>query len=228
MRTWIIGNAEGSIGHTLQELMRDSEGEVIGTGTEVDVRRPREINQFLAEQSEPFYNIVYCAGIASLQWIKDLTDKPDYTSPKYVDVFGVNVFGYFNVMSEVTRQQSGGNVLALISDSSHVAMRGSIAYCASKAALHQAVKVSARELAPTWRVNGVSPSIVAGTRMTKFVDETVPGFRGWDPEEAMKYESSMVPLGRRATKLEVARVMLDVLMGPEFMTGTIVEMTGGK
>jgi len=148
--------------------------------------------------------------------------------PQYHDVFDVNVFGFFNVLNQLLARQEGGNVLALVSDSSHTPMRGSMAYCTSKAALHQAVRVAARELSPEWRVNGVSPSIVAGTRMTKFVDETVPGFRGWDPEKAAEYEKSMVPIGRRATKLEVARVMLDVLMGPAFMTGSIVEMTGGK
>lgn len=223
MKTWIIGNAEGSIGHALEEMLhgKNSGHHVIGTGTEVDMRVPDKVQDWV-DKHGPFNNVVYCAGIARLEWIKDLN------LAETMNVFGVNVFGFMTMLKAVTTTQGHGNIVALVSDSSHVAMRGSMAYCTSKAALHQAVKVAARELAPHWRVNGVSPSIVAGTRMTKFIDETVPGFRGWDPDKAKEYESSLVPIGRRATKLEVARVLLDVMMGPDFMTGSIVEMTGGK
>ena len=65
MKTWIIGNTEGSIGATLQEMMATN-GTVIGTGTEVDVRDQFNLNDFLVDEG-PFDNVVYCAGIASLQ-----------------------------------------------------------------------------------------------------------------------------------------------------------------
>jgi NAD(P)-dependent dehydrogenase (short-subunit alcohol dehydrogenase family) len=224
-KIWVIGNARMSIGEAVVgELMRRTlleDTDIIGTGTEVDVRYWSKVVDFVSDHG-PFTDVVYGAGIPSLQYIKDL-NRSVVTA-----LFEINVMGFMAVMHALVNNQEKGNVVALVSDSSHVAMRGSIAYCTSKAALHQAVRVAARELAPDWRVNGVSPSIVAGTRMTDYIDVTVPEFRGWTSEQAKQYEQQSVPMGRRASKSEVADVICDVLFGPEFMTGSIVEMTGGK
>jgi pteridine reductase len=107
-------------------------------------------------------------------------------------------------------------------------MRNSIAYCSSKAALVQAVRCAARELAPHVRVNAVSPAIIEHTPMTTNIDAAVQLQRGWSEEEALEYERKLIPMGRRATKEEVAQVVLQTLAGPQFMTGSNIEITGGK
>ena len=220
--TWVIGNAENSIGEAVQTLLhKEGFGPVTGTGTEVDVTSPKTLENFLI-QNGPFDDVVYCAGIASLQWIKDL-DPIDI-----MQVFDVNVFGFMNVIKALVTTQTVGNVVVVVSDASHQPMRGSMAYCTSKAALHQAVRVAARELAPKWRINGVSPAAVEGTRMTAWIDENVPKFRGWKPDQAKEYELASLPMKRRITREETAQGIVDVLFGVKYMNGAIVPLTGGK
>lgn len=64
--------------------------------------------------------------------------------------------------------------------------------------------------------------------MTEFIDSQVPSLRGWSLEETQAYERSMIPMGRRARKEEIAQVVIQALLGPEFMTGSIIGLTGGK
>ena len=64
--------------------------------------------------------------------------------------------------------------------------------------------------------------------MTYAIDSEVQRQRGWTLAEAQEYERSMIPMGRRATKREVAQLVLNTLEGPVFMTGSNIEITGGK
>lgn len=190
----------------------------------LDVRRQEDILVFFQENG-PFDYIVYTAGINRLSWVQDLA---------YADLehaFKVNTFGFIQAVGSHEAVFPGYNdvrAVAVVSDSARNPMRGSIAYCSSKAALEMAIKCLARELAPRWSVNGVSPGIIEDTPMTKYIDSTVPDFRGWDPERAKQYEQSMIPMGRRATKQEVSHLLLDTLMAPKYMSGNITELTGGK
>lgn len=145
--------------------------------------------------------------------------------------FAVNVEGFINVINSMCAngwKDQKVNVCVIASDAARIPMRHSIAYCSSKAALVMAVRCAARELAPSWRVNAVSPGIVAGTPMTEYIDREVPKLRGWTLEQANEYERSMIPMGRRATKAEVAEVVLSTLQGPEYLTGANIELNGGK
>lgn len=177
----------------------------------------------LATFHEPI-DIAFCAGINKLGKIGEL-DNDDV-----IEHYRVNVGGFINVLDAFKRfyGNSQVNVTAIVSDSSRVAMRGSVMYASSKAALAHAIRCTARELAPYWRVNGVSPGVVADTPMTKEIDEVVPALRGWTLAKAKAYERSMIPMGRRARKDEVAEAVLWSLRGPEFMTGSIIDVAGGK
>jgi NAD(P)-dependent dehydrogenase (short-subunit alcohol dehydrogenase family) len=70
--------------------------------------------------------------------------------------------------------------------------------------------------------------MIDGTGMTRYIDKTVPELRGWTPEASARYEASQSPIGRRGTVDEVAEVVYDVLHGPEFLTGSIVQVNGGR
>lgn len=221
MRLWVVGNAEGSIGETIARRSPSKYEEIIGTGREVDVRDWSALDEFVAKQG-PFDHVAYCAGIAGLHWI------PEMEEYDLEEIFAVNVFGFIGTMAALSANQKGGRVVAVVSDAARTPMRGSMAYCTSKAALEMAVRCAARELAPVWQVNGVSPSAVDGTRMTEWIDRSVPEFRGWSMTEARMYELATIPMKRRAQKQEVAQVVLDVLNGPDFLTGSIITLTGGK
>lgn len=236
VKTLVIGGTSGIGQAVVQRLERAAIRDPIMTPdvTECDVTSSFSLHEFFA-QSGPFNRIVYSAGVNFLRplgWLKN---------PDLEHTFDVNVMGFIRVLDEVvqwrkptlpTETGSYGwrsvSVVAVVSDSATTAMRHSITYASSKAALAHAIRCAARELAPWCRVNGVSPSIVEDTPMTAAVDEQVKRQRGWTAEEAKAYEMSLMPMGRRCTKQEVAQVVCDVLNGPEFMTGAIIPITGGK
>lgn len=173
---------------------------------------------------QPYTHIVYTPGVARLKWAHELTMND------YIRDYSVNVFGFGLVLGAHRRHhpESAFSAIGIVSDAYRNPMRGSLTYCSSKAALAMVIKNLAREWAPDCRVNGIAPAVVEDTPMSDYIDATVPGFRGWDPEKAKAYETSLLPMKRRITKSEVAQVALDVLFGPAYLTGSIVEITGGK
>lgn len=237
MRTLIIGGNSG-IGEAIfqMEKRRSPAASSIWVPSieELDVTDALSVQSYFAE-APAFNRIVYSAGVNQLMplgWISDFN---------LAEVYSVNVLGFIRVLNAIVHNRGPNpptatgayewqkvSVVAIVSDSATTAMRHSIAYASSKAALAHAIRCGARELAPWCRVNGVSPSIVADTPMTESVDAEVQRLRGWTEEQASNYERSLVPMGRRCTRDEVARVALGVLDGPEFMTGAIIPITGGK
>lgn len=193
------------------------------THMELDVSDENSIDSFLSKNG-PYDVIVYAAGVSQLEWAKDLTkDHLDF-------VFDVNVFGMALLFGKHELLYPGYkvNALAIVSDASETPMRGSLAYCASKAAQVMALRVLAREMAPSWRINGISPGVVEGTPITKYIDETVPDFRNWTPEQAQAYEMSGNLLGRRVTRQEVTELAASILNGPAAYNGQIATINGGK
>lgn len=224
MRTLVIGGNSG-IGAQIAEDLR-AQGDKVSTPDirELDVRSSRAMKRYLRDYELPFNRIVYSAGVNELMPLGEI--NPD----DLVLTYEVNVMGFILLLDAVAAAPHShtSSIVAIVSDSATTAMRHSIAYASSKAALAHAIRCGARELAPWCRVNGVSPSIVADTPMTEHVDAEVQRLRGWTWEQANAYEMSLLPMGRRCTKEEVSRVALSVLKGPEFMTGAIIPITGGK
>ena len=186
------------------------------------------IQTYLAASGHAITHMVYSAGINELCWIKDIDDYHSGNYTNFTRVLDVNVTGFARVLGSLIGYHPLESVVAISSDAATRPMRGSLMYCASKAALDMAVKCAARELAPETRVNAVAPGMTDGTVMQEYIDKAVPEFRGWTPEAARSYENSQNPMGRRATTDEIAHAVVDVLFGPEYMTGTIVTVNGGR
>jgi NAD(P)-dependent dehydrogenase (short-subunit alcohol dehydrogenase family) len=190
----------------------------------LDVTSHKSVKTYF-EKNGAFTHIVYSAGINQLAWVT--SDRIVHT---VWDQFDVNCAGFIGVISEHIRQFPTAylSAVAVSSDAGRIPMRGSVAYCASKAALNMAVRVLARELAPLHRINAVAPGMVADTPMTDYIDRNLPEFRGWSLEWVRKYEKMGTPTGRRATKQEVAEAIAFLLFGPDQMTGTILDINGGR
>lgn len=217
---WVVGGLSG-IGEQIAKDAQDVFDAVVATGTDVDVRDWEKVGRFVAANG-PFNAVAYSAGIAQLRNIEELAVAD------VADLFQVNFEGFLGVMRSLTATQSSGRVVAIVSDAADTPMRGSIAYCSSKAALAMAIRCSARELAPHWQVNGVSPCVVEGTPMTAWIDQRVPEFRGWTPAQAREYEETSIPMRRRCGVDEVSSAAMYLLTGPRFITGSIIKLTGGK
>lgn len=246
---WIIGASDFNLGMAIANNARElcDYKEIVCTDTEVDVTSPEaldfRLDKIMDSSPETGVDIVYCAGVNMLDAIADVHEVDLWNT------FDVNVMGFIRLMravankfpklsskpsgpdeseSQQLKNQSRVNVVAVASDAARTPMRRSISYCASKAALVQAVRVAARELAPFVRVNAVSPAIIDGTPMTVNVDAEVQRQRGWTVVEALEYERKTIPMGRRGTAYEVSQLVLSTLEGPVFLTGSNIEITGGK
>lgn len=227
----IIGTGTGGIGDAVKDHILSTDNyleHVFGFVhtpliDELDVRNEKSIEGWLRENG-PLDHIVYSAGVSRLQWIPELDQRSlDKT-------FDVNVGGMIMLAALHKDMWPDHEVrfVAIVSDAAHTPMRGSIAYCASKAAQEMAVKCMARELAPLWTVVGVSPGVVEDTGMTNQLADDIPEFRGWTKEQARAYEDKSSVLGRRITKREVAQTVYFALTGPQALNGSILTINGGK
>lgn len=223
----VIGGHSG-IGKGIAELLRNM-GVTTFVPSSMDLDVVDDQNEIeTAIDDEKITHLVYSAGINELCWIKDVENPHEGNHANFLSLLDVNVVGFARVLSVLTRQHPLRSAVAISSDAASRPMRGSLMYCASKAALDMAVRCAARELAPTVRVNAISPGMTDGTLMQEYIDKTVPEFRGWTSVKARMYENSQNPMGRRATVEEIAHVTVDVLFGPEYLTGSIVTVNGGR
>jgi pteridine reductase len=105
--------------------------------------------------------------------------------------------------------------VVLISDLlARAPVRNYLAHAVSKAAVEGLVRALAVELAPEVLVNGVAPGTVL-----------VP--EGTTPEEAEKL-ARRIPLKRNGDPEDVARTVLFLCAGPDFITGQVIRVDGGQ
>ena len=222
--TWVVGGTSG-IGKACADLLDGmEEQDVLISGSEVDVRDPVALFDFLEQSvSSPIQinGLIYSAGVNRLEW--SMIQDPE----EMLDLYHVNVVGLLNCLRLIPQAE---RVVVVGSDAAWREMRTSVAYCASKAALHQAVRVIARERASEdFAINVVAPGMTEPTKMQEYVDMRVPVVRNWSMDTARKYEDSQIPMGRRAHVVEVASVFLTVLTMPtNYMNGAVIPVNGGR
>jgi NAD(P)-dependent dehydrogenase (short-subunit alcohol dehydrogenase family) len=218
----VVGGSRAGIGTAVANYAVKREWNVFVPDLyELDVTKSGTIELYLRRHG-PFDHIVYSVGWQKLQFIQDL----DFEMLARINDLNVN--GYLRVVQKLVKNQASGNVCAIVSTGATTPMRGSVAYCSSKAALLMAIRCMARELAPNWIMTGISPGVVDETPMTKSVDEQVMRARNWTREEMLAYEMKTVPMGRRVTREEVGAAVLMMLTAPEMITGSIMDLSGGK
>ena len=114
-----------------------------------------------------------------------------------------------------SRLESGGSVVCMgdanVGDS---ARRSHVCYMMSKAALHEAVRIMSRSLAPGVRVNGVAPGVVA------WPEDTTEQFR----QQYLK----RVPMERVGTESEAASAACWLLLDATYVTGVMLPVDGGR
>jgi NAD(P)-dependent dehydrogenase (short-subunit alcohol dehydrogenase family) len=134
----------------------------------------------------------------------------------------------YTVQALLPALSAGGTVCNIISNASHMPMRHSLAYNASKAAADMLTRQMARELWGTHRVTvfGVSPNRLHGTPMSVSVDRQVAISRAWSAAEVRRRQLEALPIGEETDPATVAEFVAWLLSTKErhrYLHGAILD-----
>jgi NAD(P)-dependent dehydrogenase (short-subunit alcohol dehydrogenase family) len=171
--------------------------------------------------------LVNCAGINHLAAISDV-DVVTFDQHMAVNARGMLLCTQALLSRLQSSNGKGGTVCNIISNASHMPMRMSLAYNASKAAAAMITRQMARELYGTHGVTvfGVSPNRMAGTPMSNSVDEQVAAVRGWTADEVRQRQLEALPIGEETDPNAVAELIGFLLSAKErhkYLHGAILE-----
>lgn len=112
----------------------------------------------------------------------------------------------------------GGSVVAMADiHAMGLPRSGFSAYAMSKAGLVEMVRSLARELAPSVRVNGVAPGVVAWPES------------GYESDDAAREAYlKRVPLGRAGTTADAAGAVAWLALDAGYLTGQVIRVDGGR
>lgn len=194
----------------------------------LDVADPAQVGAAFKEgerQFGPIAGLVNCAAIVLH------ADALDTTLDDWAKIFGINVFGAFEVAKHAAKSMiATGTRGAIVNVASEAGKKGhteSLAYSASKASLISITRMLAEVLAPhDINVNSVCPGGVA-TNMLREVAVAYGARVDRDPDEVFpQLHSSQV--GRLATPEEIAGVISFLLSDDALLIrGQAVNADGG-
>jgi len=165
--------------------------------------------------------LVNCAGINKTNWLADVADAD------WDEVMDVNAKGIFKMSQWAlsSLRKTKGTIVNIVSNASHMPMRCSAAYNASKGAAHILTLQLARELSPDVTVFGISPNKLAGTGMRRDIERQVCEQRGWTPEQAAKYQLAALLPGVETPPERVAEFIAFLLSDRErhrYLAGCVI------
>ena len=138
-------------------------------------------------------------------------------------IFSTNVIGVFQcarAAREALLASGNGEIVNVSSVAGIAATGSSIPYCASKAAVNSLTVTLARVFAPTVRVNAVAPGFIT----TRWLQD---GLGADAYEQAKQRTEDHVLLHKVCTAEDVAGAIVNVITGPDLMTGNIIPLEGG-
>lgn len=111
---------------------------------------------------------------------------------------------------------NSGCIVNVVDSTALHGVAGFTPYTMAKAALANMTHSLARELAPTIRVNGVSPGAILW-----------PEFDGGWSEEEKQQTLARIPLGRLGTPEDIANAVLFLIRDASYLTGQVINVDGG-
>jgi NAD(P)-dependent dehydrogenase (short-subunit alcohol dehydrogenase family) len=227
----VIGGTSG-IGGVITQSLRSRGDEVFaeGSSTGFDVTYSdvkSHVCKYILNRGVTC--VVYNAGTYNLEPLEDVTYG------NMTRVFEVNVFGCLDAMAgfaksvKLVQNPKLLRMVVISSVAGRIPMSYSSVYCASKAAVSQAMRCAARELGGYGAtVNSVAPGSVADSDMAGVANKRVASLRRISEEDAQKALLSAIPMKRQVTKQEVADAVLFLLSDQASgITGQEISVSGG-
>lgn len=211
----VLGDVDGDAAATAAATLG---GPRCATAVRCDVTASADLDTLLAAATEEYGALdvmVNNAGITRDATMRTMTEE------QFEQVIDVHLKGTWNGMrkaSAIMRERKRGAIVNLSSLSGKVGMAGQTNYSAAKAGIVGMSKAAAKEMAHHGvRVNAIQPGLIRSA-MTEAM-----------PEHVWEQKMSEIPMQRAGELSEVAGVALFLASDlSSYMTGTILEVTGGR
>lgn len=190
---------------------------------EFDRKRGHDVRQPLATFGPPPMDLdclINCAGVNITGWLDEFSEA------SWNEVMDINAKGIFTMtrwaLPELRRTR--GTVLNIVSNAATVPMTCSAAYNASKGAALILTKQLARELTKKDGITvfSISPNKLAGTEMSRDIEEQVVKTRGWTEAFAKEYQQKSLLCGEETNPVVLAEFifyLLDLKVRHKYLTG---------
>ena len=187
-------------------------------GEAVDVSNRQQMFVFADRVEKAFGGIDIWVSNAGIMVEKKIIDTPEDLWQKTMDVNLKSVYYGGLIAADKIRKRGGGVLINAASFASLIPSVGSGAYAASKAAIANMTRTLAGELAPfNIRVVGFIPGVIETPMTAQWIDK-----KG-------KTLASQHALNRVGRADEIANALLFLASDcASFITGTCLEITGGK
>ena len=191
-----------------------------GVAIPADVGAPKDVSRLFEKVTEALGGLdvlVCCAGVTLPRTITD-TSLDDWNA-----VLRTNLTGSFlcaqQAVDVMLDQETGGRIIFIGSIVGHRgALKGHVAYAASKSGVHGLAKTLARTTAPA----GITVNVVApGPIETDML-------RGAHPPEELAEIAADIPLGLGAVEDVAATVVFLASKAGRHITGATIDVNGGQ
>lgn len=191
--------------------------------TEYDRKRGQDVTlpHIALDDIDELDGLINCAGINCNEWFEDITAQSLF------NVMEVNAFSFVymtQALLKPLKRSKAPFVLNIVSNASHIPMTSSLAYNASKAAALMITRQMAHELTPKHglTVFSISPNKLAGTEMSKQIEDNVVATRGWTKEYAAEYQKKALMHGLETEPRAIADYIVHLVDSGnyKFMSGT--------
>ena len=207
-RILVTGSAHG-LGAALVLALREDGHEVL----EYDRLHGYDVRQPDLDGIGALDVLINNAGVNRINWLEDVSEA------EWDEVIDVNVKGIFKMTQKCLPllAKSRGTVVNIVSNAAHMPMTCSLAYNASKGAADIMTKQLARELTKKWGITvfGIAPNKLAGTKMSRSIDDQVIETRGWTREQTVAYQLQGLLTGMETPPERVAEFVAFLLSTKE-------------
>lgn len=197
---------------------------VKGIAVEADVADDAACRKMIESAAREFGRLDILVNNAAVTSFIRHSDMEAVKTEDWMRIFSVNVIGPFQcarAAKDALLASGDGEIVNISSIAGLAAIGSSIPYAASKAALNNMTVSLARVFAPKVRVNAVAPGFITTRWLKDGLGEEVYN-------KAKKGTEDLVILRKVCEPEDVAAAVINIITGPDLMTGCVIPLEGGQ